>query len=526
MKDFIPKFFNFSKTKNPSIEILSGATVALALVPEAIAFAMIAGFSPITGLYAAFVMGFVTSLLGGRPGMISGATGAVAVVFVGLTLALKERFPGILVDEMMPYVFATVVLAGAIQILAGVLRLGKFVRLVPQPVMYGFVNGLAIVIFMAQLPSFKLATNTTELLIMWALVLLTMLIIWLLPRFTKLIPSSLTAIVFVSTLVVIFNIPTASVADTLAPGQHISGGFPPFAIPNVPFSWETFIMILPYASIMAGVGLIESLLTLNLIDELTDSRGRGNKECVAQGLANVTSGLFSGMGGCAMIGQSLINITAGARARLSGLVASVLLLCFVMFGSSIIEQMPMAALIGVMFMVSIGTFEWASFKVFRKMPWIDVIVMAVVTLITAITHNLAIAVLVGIVLSAISFSWKSAQHIHCKTEIDGEDTKYYYISGPVFFGSIKSFKDRFNVAQDPKKVIIDFKDSMIWDMSAISALNDLTIRYKELDKQVRLRHVSEDCRILLSKAGAIIDVNVMEDPTYKVAADNTATLER
>jgi SulP family sulfate permease len=526
MKDFIPVLFNFPKKHNAATEILSGITVALALVPEAIAFAMIAGFSPITGLYAAFIMGFVTSILGGRPGMISGATGAVAVVFVGLTLALKERFPGIETEQMMQYVFATVIFAGLLQVAAGLLKLGKFVRLVPQPVMYGFVNGLAIIIFMAQFPSFSLTSSQTGFYIMLGLVVLTMLIIWLMPKLTRAVPASLTAIIVVSALVIVFNIPTITVADTLAPGTHISGGFPPLSIPQIDFNLDTILFLLPYAAIMAGVGLIESLLTLNLIDEITSSRGRSNKECVAQGVANITSGFLSGMGGCAMIGQSLINITAGARARISGIVASLLLMCFVLFGSSVIEKMPMAALVGVMFMVAIGTFEWASFKIFRKMPWSDVVVMLIVTLTTAITHNLAVAVLIGIVLSALTYSWESAKHIRAKSFIDDKGVKHYHLSGPLFFGSTKMFNDLFDVKKDPQIIIVDFKESRIADMSAISSLNDLTQRYMQEGKEIRLRHLSKDCCILLSNAKAIIDVNVMEDPTYKVVTNKTKILER
>lgn len=533
--EFISSLFSGKAPRNASTEILSGLTVALALVPEAIAFAMIAGFSPLTGLYAAFVMGFVTSILGGRPGMISGATGAVAVVFGGLCLAVRNELGADISDTvLMQYVFATVILAGCIQVLAGVLKLGKFVRLVPQPVMYGFVNGLAIVIFMAQFPSFTNilhdanlsdGVRNTQLLVMGALVVLTMLIIWLLPKLTKKVPSSLAAIVIVSLMVYLFGIDTTTVADTLAEGTHLKGSFPPLSIPSIPISWDTFLMILPYSAIIAGVGLIESLLTLNLIDEITETRGSGNRECVAQGLANITSGFLSGMGGCAMIGQSLINITAGARQRLSGIVASVMLLMFVIFGSSIIEQMPMAALVGVMFMVAIGTFEWASLRVFRKMPWTDVLVMIIVTLITAITHNLAIAVLVGIILSALAFSWESAQHIHTHSYTDEEGVKHYELFGPLFFGSIKDFTDQFNPANDPEVVIMDFKNSRILDMSAISALNSVTNKYRALNKELHLRHLSEDSRILLCNAQAIIDVNVLEDPHYKVPTNKIKELQ-
>jgi len=392
--------FDLSQKVNYKTEILSGLTVALALVPEAIAFALIPGFSPLTGLYAAFILALITSIFGGRPGMISGATGAVAVIFVGLILELKTAFPGIEPETILHYVFATVIIAGLMQIGAGLLRLGKFIRLVPHPVMFGFVNGLAIIIFMAQFPNFyqkgtSLLLEGSPLYIMLGLTGLTMLIIWGLPKLTKAVPSSLVAIIVVSAIVIGFDIGTLKVADTMGIGETIKGGFPPLSIPNIPFTWQTLTLILPYAAIVAGVGLIESLLTLNIIDEITGTRGRGNKECVAQGTANILSGFLSGMGGCAMIGQSLINTSSGARARLSGITAAVMLLVFIMFGSSLIEQLPMAALVGLMFMVAIGTFEWASFRTFKKMPTSDVIVMIIVTLITAITHNLAIAVLFG-----------------------------------------------------------------------------------------------------------------------------------
>lgn len=516
--------FDLSQPVNYKTEILSGLTVALALVPEAIAFAMIAGFSPLTGLYAAFVMGFVTSILGGRPGMISGATGAVAVVFVGLILELKAKFPGIETADLMPYVFATVILAGLFQILFGVLRLGKFIRLVPHPVMFGFVNGLAIIIFMAQFPNFYQKGTTdllpsTQLITMAGLVLLTMFIMWALPKFTKAVPSSLVAILAVSALVIGFGIDTTTVADTLLPGETIKGTFPPFSLPSIPFNLESVLLILPYAAIVAGVGLIESLLTLNLIDEITESHGRSNKECVAQGLANIGSGLLSGMGGCAMIGQSLINISAGARARLSGIVASVMLLVFIVFGSSLIEKLPMAALTGLMFMVAIGTFEWASLKTFRKMPWSDVIVMVLVTLITAITHNLAIAVLLGVILAALAYAWENAKRIRARKFVDDKGTKHYEIYGPLFFGSVKAFTEKFDILHDPDTIIIDFQESRIADMSAIEAVNVLTHRYAKQGKTVHLKHLSADSRKLLKNAEAIIDVNIVEDPSYRVMID-------
>lgn len=507
------QLFDLQQKVNYKNEVLSGLTVALALIPEAIAFALIAGLSPLTGLYAAFMMGLVTSILGGRPGMISGATGAVAVVIVSLAIS-----------HGVEYVFAAVVLAGALQIITGLLRLGKFIRLVPQPVMFGFVNGLAIVIFLAQLDQFKVMSAATgqmewmtgtPMLIMVGLVLLTILIIWLLPKLTKLIPSSLAAILIISGIVLGFNLETKTVGDIAS----ISGGFPPFHIPVIPFTLETLQIIFPYALIIAGVGLIESLLTLNLIDEITQTRGRGNKESVAQGLANILSGLFSGMGGCAMIGQSLINISSGARARLSGIVAAVMLLVFIMFGADLIERLPMAALTGLMIMVSIGTFEWASLKTIGKMPLHDVIVIVLVALITVLLHNLALAVLIGVVISALVFAWENAKRIRARKYVDDQGVKHYEIHGPLFFGSVTAFNEKFEVESDPNEVIIDFQESRVADMSGIEALNKITERYDKAGKRIHLKHLSQDCRRLLKNAEKIIDVNIVEDPIYNVMAD-------
>lgn len=517
--------FDFSQKVDYKIEILSGLTVALALVPEAIAFALIPGFSPLTGLYAAFILCFVTAILGGRPGMISGATGAVAVIFIGLIVELKDAFPGITPDKILHYVFATVIVAGLLQIAAGFLRLGKFIRLVPHPVMFGFVNGLAIIIFMAQFPNFYNKVtgdllSTTPFLIMLGLTVLTMAIIWGLPKLTKAIPSSLVAILVVSIIVIFGKIDTLTVADTMGAGESISGGFPPISIPQIDFSWTSFGIIFPYAAIVAGVGLIESLLTLNIIDEITDTRGSGNKECIAQGTANILSGFLSGMGGCAMIGQSLINTSAGARARLSGITAAVTLLMFIMFGSSLIEQLPMAALVGLMFMVAIGTFEWASFKTFNTMPKSDVVVMVLVTLITAITHNLAIAVILGVIISALAYSWENATRIRARKHVDESGAKHYEIYGPLFFGSTTNFTNKFDIQGDPDDVVIDFAESRVADMSAIEALNKITERYAKVGKKVHLKHLSKDCVALLSNAEAIIDVNVLEDPKYKLPVDS------
>jgi SulP family sulfate permease len=505
------KYFNLFDLKQKvdyKIEILSGLTVAMALIPEAVAFALIAGLTPLTGLYAAFVMGLVTAVLGGRPGMISGATGAVAVVIVSLVQ-----------DHGVEYVFAAVILAGLLQVSAGVLRLGKLMRLVPHPVIFGFVNGLAIIIFMSQLDQFKGSDGAwlqgPQLYMFTGLVLLTMLIIWGLPKLSKAIPSSLVAILAVFGIVTFAGLDTKTVGDL----ANIQGGFPPFHLPQVPVQFETLRIIFPYAAIIAGVGLIESLLTLNIIDEITETRGRGNKEAVAQGLANMLSGVFSGMGGCAMIGQSLINISSGARARLSGIVAAVMLLVFIMFGAPLIERMPMAALTGLMIMVSIGTFEWASFRVFNKFPKSDTFVMVLVTLITAVLHNLAVAVLVGVVVAALVFAWDNAKRIRARKRIDEDGVKHYEIYGPLFFGSVSVFNDKFDVLNDPKEVVIDFAESRVVDMSAIEALNKITERYHKVGKTVHLKHLSEDCRRLLKNAEAVIDINVLEDPTYKLVVD-------
>ena len=500
--------FEGTRDINYKTEILSGLTVAMALIPEAVAFALIAGLSPLTGLYAAFMMGLVTSILGGRPGMISGATGAVAVVLV----ALAQQYG-------VEYVFAAVILAGVLQVITGALRMGKLMRLVPHPVIFGFVNGLAIIIFMSQLAQFKDPSGAwltgSEMFIFLGFVLLTMVIIWGLPKITKAVPASLMAILSVFGIVAAFGIETRTVGDIAS----IAGGFPPFHIPSVPFSIETLVIIFPYAAIMAGVGLIESLLTLNIIDEITETRGRGNKEAAAQGIANILSGLFSGMGGCVMIGQSLINISAGARARLSGIVASVMLLVFIMFGAGLIEQMPMAALTGLMIMVSVGTFEWASLRTFNKMPTSDLFVMVVVTLITAVLHNLAVAVLVGVIIAALVFAWDNAKRIRARKHIDENGAKHYDIYGPLFFGSVTVFNEKFDVLNDPDEVIIDFKESRVVDMSAIEALNKITERYLKVGKTVHLKHLSPDCRTLLKNADKIIDVNVLEDPTYHLVVD-------
>jgi SulP family sulfate permease len=507
MKKYL-RLFDFTYTFSYKTEILSGITVALALVPEAVAFALIAGLSPLTGLYAAVVMAFITSVFGGRPGMISGATGAVAVVLVSLVQS-----------HGVEYVFAAVVLAGLIQILFGLMRLGKFIRLVPHPVIFGFVNGLAIIIFMSQLAQFKDASGNwlegSALYLLLGLVALTMLIIHFLPKLTKVVPSSLAAILIIFGLVTFFNLDTRTVGDIAS----IKGGFLPFHIPAIDWTLESLKLIAPYSLIIAGVGLIESLLTLNIVDEITETRGSANKEALAQGVANTLSGMFSGMGGCAMIGQSLINVSNGARARLSGIVTAIGLLSFVMFGSSLIERVPMAALTGLMIMVSIGTFEWASLRTFNKMPKSDVFVMVLVTLVTVFLHNLALAVIVGVIIAALGFAWDNAVRIRARKRIDDKGVKHYEIYGPLFFGSVAAFNEKFDVSNDPEEVVIDFAESRVVDMSAIEALNKVTERYAKSGKKIHLKHLSKDCLRLIRNAESLIEVNIIEDPTYKVVVD-------
>jgi sulfate permease, SulP family len=499
-------------------EILSGLTVALALVPEAVAFSLIAGVSPLVGLYTAFIIGLITAILGGRPGMISGATGAIAVVVVALVIS-----------HGVEYLFAAVVLMGMIQILVGILKLGKLIRLVPHPVMFGFVNGLAIVIAMAQFDQFKFTTSEgisqwmtgTPLMLMIGLVVLTMVIIKFLPKITTAVPSALVAILAVSLIVIFGGIDTRTVGDLAS----ISGGLPEFHIPMVPFDWETFMIIVPYSAIMAGVGLIESLLTLTLIDEITETRGQGNKECVAQGVANLTTGFFGGMGGCAMIGQSLINVNTGGRNRISGIVASVGLLVFILFLSAFIEMVPMAALVGLMFMVSIGTFEWASLKVFRKVPFHDVLVMVVVTLVTVFLHNLALAVLIGVIISALVFAWQNAKMIRARKYVDAEGVKHYEIFGPLFFASAMTFGQKFDPINDPVEIIIDFAESRIVDHSGIDAIHKVTDRYEKLGKTVYIRHLDSTSRVLLTKAEKIINVNYTDDdPAFKIILEKEETM--
>lgn len=491
-------------------EILSGLTVALALVPEAVAFAFVAGVEPLVGLYAAFMVGLLASIFGGRPGMISGATGAMAVVMVALVA-----------QHGVEYLFATVVLTGLLQILAGVLRLGKFIRIVPHPVMLGFVNGLAIVIFLAQIQHFQVDVDGVKqwmanepLMIFATLIVLTMAIIHFLPKLTKAIPSSLAAIVVVSFMVVGLNIDTNTVGDLAS----IKGGLPQFHIPDVAYNFDTLKIIFPYAIILAAIGLIESLLTLTLIDEVTNTRGRGNRECVGQGIANTATGMFGGMGGCAMIGQSMINVNSGGHQRLSGIAAALFLLAFILFASSLIEQIPMAALVGVMFIVVIGTFEWSSIRIFNKIPRHDAFVLVLVSAVTVAT-DLAIAVIVGVIVSALVFAWEHAKHINVKSYLDDKGLKIYELNGPLFFGSVKNFSDLFNPEKDPAEVVIEFQNSRVTDHSAIEAIDSLAERYIKAGKKLHLRHLSEECKLLLDKAGDLVEVNRLEDPSYHVADD-------
>ncbi|UGS22024.1 SulP family inorganic anion transporter [Flavobacterium cyclinae] len=503
--------FDFKQKVDYKIEILAGLTVAMTMIPESLSFAILAGFPPLVGLYGAFIMGLITAIFGGRPGLISGGAGATVIVLIAL-----------MKSHGLEYVFGAIALAGVIQILVGLFKLGKFIRLVPNPVMYGFVNGLAVVIFMSQFEQFKQVTNGTSewlsgtpLFTMAALVALTIAIILIFPKITKAIPASLVAILVVFALVIGFNIETKQVADIAS----ISGSLPPFHIPEIPITWETFLIILPYGAIMAAVGLTEGLLTLNLVDEITASKGNSNRECLAQGTANIANGFFFGMGGCPMIAQTLVNLSAGSRARLSGIVAAITILTIILVGAPIIELVPLAALTGVMIMVAIGTFEWASFKAFTKMPKSDIFVMVVVTLITIFMHNLALAVLIGVIISALVFAWESAKRIRARKYIDENGVKHYELYGPLFFGSTTAFAEKFDVNNDPNEIIIDFAESRISDMSAIDAVNKITERYAALNKKVHLRHLSADCVELLKNAEAIIDVNIMEDPLYKVAVE-------
>ncbi len=528
MTEFVRK-----RVANAKNDILSGLTVALALVPEAVAFAFVAGVDPLVGLYAAFMIGLITSIFGGRPGMISGATGALAVVMV--SLVAEGNAMGAEGEQLgLYYLFATVILMGVIQMLAGVFKLGKFVRLIPHPVMMGFVNGLAIVIFLSQLGMFKEYVQGEKawmqgsgLFLMLGLVALTMLIMWGLPKIkaTAKFPEALIAILVVSAIVILGKLDVATVGSFIKDGggEGLKGGLPQFQFDifnKVPMTWETFKFIGPYALILAAIGLIESLMTLNLIDELTETRGNSNRECLAQGGANIVTGLFGGMGGCAMIGQSIINIKGGGRTRLSGIVAAVTLLMFILFASGLIEQVPIAALVGVMFMVVIGTFAWSSFRILNKIPLTDAIVLISVSSLT-VFFDLAVAVIAGVIMSALAFAWENAKKIRARKHIKEDGTKVYEIWGPLFFGSIQAFNSKFDVANDPENVEIDFIESRVSDHSALEAIFNLVGKYEEAGKTVRVKHLSEECQALMIKASPRL-ANVIEhdidDPRYHVMA--------
>jgi SulP family sulfate permease len=485
-------------------DILSGIVVAIALVPEAIAFSFIAGVSPLVGLYTAFILGLITALIGGKAGMISGATGAVAVVLVGLGVEVKELFPNADAEMILQYILLTTVLAGIMQITVGVLKLGKLIRLVPQPAMYGFVNGLAIVIAMAQFPLFE-----GENWIMYSLVALTMVIVEFFPKISKAVPSGLVAIVTITAIVVLFDLDTKRVGDL----ADISGSLPTFSIPEVQISLETILMVLPYAILIALVGLIESLLTLSVLDEMGGKRGSGNQECVAQGVGNVTCGAFGGMAGCAMIGQSIINFSNGGWGRLSALVASILLILFVIVLTDLIAIIPVAVLVGIMFMVSIGTFEWESGNRIKYMQNSDRFVLIAVTVIT-IFFDLAIAVITGIIISALVFAWQYAK-VFSRTRME-EKRKIYEFEGPLFFGSTTSFFEQFNLENDPDEVVLDFKRTRVMDISGVEAIDSITKKYSENGKKLTIRHLSEDCKITLKNAGPFCEYNE-DDPNYKVA---------
>lgn len=496
------------KKINFKIELLAGLTVAMTMIPESLSFAILAGLSPLTGLYAAFIMGLVTSIFGGRPGMVSGGAGATIVVLIAL-----------ISSHGIEYLFATVVLAGVLQMLVGILKLGRFVRLISQPVMYGFLNGLAIIIFMAQLQQFKVSNNVesawmsgTALYTMIALVLLTIAIVLLFPRISKTIPSSLIAIIAVFGLAYFFNIDTKKVQDIAS----VKGGLPSFHIPQVSFSIQTFQVIFPYALVMAAVGLIESLLTLSMVDEITNTKGSTNKESIAQGIANMCNGFFGGMGGCAMVAQTIVNLNAGGKTKLSAFIGALAILFVILIAAPFIEQIPMAALVGVMIIVAMKTFQWASLRMVNKFPKSDIFVGFLVAAITVLLHDLALAVLAGVIVSALVFAWDNAKRIRAYKFIDDDGVKHYQVYGPLFFGSTSLFMDKFDIENDPSEVVIDFGESRVADMSAIEILHKLTDKYAQQGKKITLKHLSPDCRNLLANAKGTIVVNIDTDPTYKV----------
>jgi len=521
------------RPRNLKNDILSGLTVALALIPEAVAFSFVAHVDPVIGLYAAFMMGLITAIFGGRPGMISGATGAVAVIFAPLVI---QQTAEIGAEGALGYLFAAVILMGILQMVFGALKLGKFIRLVPHPVMLGFVNGLAIIIFKAQFEQFYVGHGEERhllehgpLLIMFGMIAITMLISVFLPKLTKAVPATLAAIVSVTLISVFLDrqgiFHSRTVLDFVTgmdpTKTTIAASLPTFGIPQAPFNWETFRMILPYSVLAAAVGLIESLMTLTLVDEITETRGRGNKECIGQGLANLTNGFFGGMGGCAMIGQSMINIRGGGRGRSSGISAALFLLAALLFAAPLVEMIPLAALVGVMFMVVIGTFEWSSFRIIRKIPKMDAFIIILVSTITVL-EDLAIAVLVGIIVSALAFAWEHGKKIHAKIRIDEHGTKVYHLESALFFGSAQSFKDLFDPRNDPKDVVIDFENARVYDHSGIEAINNITERYADLGKFLHLLNLSVECKELLDKAESIVELSVIEDLDWHIADDKLA----
>ncbi|APC96963.1 SulP family inorganic anion transporter [Francisella frigiditurris] len=501
--------------RNIKSDVLSGIVVAIALIPEAIAFSIMAGVSPTVGLYTAFILGLVTALIGGKAGMISGATGAVAVVLIGLGVSIKNSLSPEMLQSLtasdqlssyvLQYILLCTILAGIIQITIGVFKLGKLIRLVPQPAMYGFVNGLAIVIALAQIPLFY-----NEGPYMYVLVLITMLIVYFFPKFTDKIPAGLVAIIMITVVVLAFKLPTKNVGDL----ADISGSLPSFAIPHIHLTWNSIITVLPYSIIVALVGLIESLLTLSVLDEMDGKRGSGNQECIAQGTGNIFCGFFGGMAGCTMIGQSIINFTNGGRGRLSSATAAILLITFVVVLSKYISLIPVAVLAGIMFMVCINTFEWESMNRIRYMPNSDKFVLVAVTIITVFA-DLAIAVISGVIISALVFAWKSSQ-VKSRTHREDDNTKVYEFFGPLFFGSTSSFKNLFDTKYDPENIILDFANSRVMDISGAEAIDDVTKKYLDLGKKVTLRHLSEDCRQVLKNAGPYCEFEET-DPTYKIA---------
>jgi len=495
-------------------EILAGLTVAMTMIPESLSFAILAGLTPLTGLYAAFLMGIITAIFGGRPGMVSGGAGATVVVLIALASLYGVE-----------YLFAAVVLAGCIQFIVGACKLGRFVRLIPQPVMYGFLNGLAVIIFLAQLAQFKVTTTDstswltgTSLYLMLGLTALTIGIVWLFPKLTKKIPASLVAIVVITLLVFFFQIDTKKVIDIAT----VSGSFPSFHLPLVPFTWETLQIIFPFSLVMAGVGLIESLLTLNIVDEITNTKGDSNREAMAQGGANIVNGFFGGMGGCAMIAQTLVNIGAGARTRIAGIIGALTILFIILIGGPVIEQIPMAALVGVMMVVALSTFEWVSFRLITKMPKADIFTLFLVTAIIIFSHNLALAVLIGVIVSALIFAWDNAKRIRARKSFNQQGHKIYAIYGPLFFGSTTSFSEKFTPKEDPSKIIIDFKESHIADMSALEILKKVIAKYRELDKQVVLRNLRADSIRVLENSKSFEQIEIelesnQEESAYDIS---------